>query len=277
MPRRDTRDMLSLYPSPRHYDDVWTPRGISTHPVGMSLRSDAIKLRSLRSDEFTPGRLRGVGVASLGRTWGYMTQSPEILGEPGSVLRRGWSRSPPGGLPGRGFRGVSRGASGGVIFDPPGEPPRGGSREPPGAPPGGARGARGAPGAPARAPRILASRGTRKMAFFSPFPVRSLIRNWGVTPKCPKMAKNRNFNLSRMGELLNTRQNVHFFAPGAPGAPPPGGAPGAPPGGCLGGLPGAPLRPPPRGHQCHGCLAQAGGYPQGYPHLADSPGSTPHG
>ena len=242
-----------------------------------SLRSDADKLRSLRSDEFTPGRLRGVGVASLGRTWGYMTQSPEILGEPGSVLRRGWSRSPPGGLPGRGFRGVSRGASGGVIFDPPGEPPRGGSREPPGAPPGGARGARGAPGAPARAPRISASRGTRKMAFFGPLPVRSLIGTWGGSPKCPKMAKNRNFSLSRMGELLNTRQNVHFLPPGLPGRPPPGGAPGAPSGGVPGGAPGSPPQTPSPGASVPRLPGAGRGVPPGVPPSGRLPGSTPHG
>ena len=37
-------------------------------------------------------------------------------------------------------------------------------------------------------------------------------------------------NLSRLGELLNTQKNVHFFAP-----------PGDPPGGPLGGPPRPPL------------------------------------
>ena len=42
--------------------------------------------------------------------------------------------------------------------------------------------------------------------------------------------------LSRLGELLNTQKNVHFFAP-------PGGAPRGGPGGVLGGWPGTPQKP----------------------------------
>ena len=55
----------------------------------------------------------------------------------------------------------------------------------------------------------------------------------GYPPNCPKMGPKwgsgkkgkKGLKLSRLGELLNTQKNVHFFAPrGAPrGGSPPGG------------------------------------------------------
>ena len=43
----------------------------------------------------------------------------------------------------------------------------------------------------------------------------------GITPNCPKMGGGKKGpKLSRLGELLNTQKNVHFFAPrGVPGGP----------------------------------------------------------
>ena len=71
-----------------------------------------------------------------------------------------------------------------------------------------------------------------------------LCRIWGYPPKpyippytrytphfVPKIRKIRNFILSRLGELLNTLQNVHpRGAPGPPRGGPPGGSPPPPAG-----------------------------------------------
>ena len=67
----------------------------------------------------------------------------------------------------------------------------------------------------------------------------------GAVPDPKKWPK-----LSRLGELLNTQKNVHFFVPGAgPGGGARGGSRGGSRGGCPGGCPGgAPGGPAPPGN-----------------------------
>ena len=138
------------------------------------------------------------------------------------------SRIPPFGVPSRGGPG---GGPGGAPGGPPGGPPRGAPRAP-----GGPRARKfpeippGPPGPPG---------GPRRGHFggFSGLLHRALDRIWGVSRGgrfpaqfVPKMAKKK-FNLSRLGELLNTLRNVHPRPPGGVPGGPPGGAPRGPPGG----------------------------------------------
>ena len=149
---------------------------------------------------------------------------------PGSLPPGGWSGGPGGPLP-RGWSGEP--SQRGVQGPPPApQGPRGGPR---GAP-GGARGARGARPGPPGGPKNRDFPGRAKIGHFVSF-------------LAPKGGFSGGQDLSRLGELLNTLENVQNLAPpggrGIPRAPgAPGGAPGEPP---SRGLPWGPGGHPPWG------------------------------
>ena len=130
------------------------------------------------------------------------------------------SRAPLLGVP-------SRGGPGGVPEGPRGAPPGG---------PGGPPGPRARKFPPPRGPPGGTPRGPPGRAVLGPFGGllhRALDWIWGGIPGgvfvaqfVPKSGKKK-FNLSRLGELLNTLRNVHPRPPGGAA----GGAPGGPPGG----------------------------------------------
>ena len=134
---------------------------------------------------------------------------------------RGSPGDPPGGgPPGTPQRGVPGGSLGGPWGPPWGPPPEGGSR---GGPGGGPRGAPGGPGG----------------------------QKSGV-PRETARVELIHQHLSRLGELLNTLENVHPPRPGGPGGAPPGGpprgGPGTPPRGAhFDPLPGGSRGAPPWG------------------------------
>ena len=126
-------------------------------------------------------------------------------------------------------RGGLRGGPGGV--------PRGGPQGTPRRPPSG-----GVPGGP---------RGGPGGAIFPGFPKNA---NSGFRPREKAQVKLRPHHLSRLGELLNTLENVHPRGPPRLGGSP--GPPGGPP--WIGGSPGGPRRAPSSGS-----------------HLGGHPGFTP--
>ena len=145
----------------------------------------------------------------LWRCWGSLEAGRWLMYSPGGI------RTPPVGYPpfGGTLPGGSRRGPGGA--------PR--ARKFPEIPPG----PRGPPGGPRRA----------HFGGFWGLLHRALDRIWGGIPGgvfpaqfVPKMAKKK-FNLSRLGELLNTLRNVHPRPPGGGRRGAPGGPPGGPPGG----------------------------------------------
>ena len=197
-------------------------------------RSSCLRVR--RSDDLSPATTRRGLRQCLGdasppvtsqRCWGSLEAARCLMYSPGRY-KDSPSRIPPFGVPSRGGPG---GGPGGAPGGPPGGPPRGAPRAP-----GGPRARKfpeippGPPGPPG---------GPRRGHFggFSGLLHRALDRIWGVSRGgrfpaqfVPKMAKKK-FNLSRLGELLNTLRNVHPRPPGGVPGGPPGGAPRGPPGG----------------------------------------------
>ena len=172
-------------------------------PRGAILRSDTAQVEEDPEGAdwvrpYRPPEIRGLRRCSSSPE-GTPTVDGGYRGSPGDPPDGGPPGTPQRGVPG----GVYRGVPGGPLGTPPGDPPGGGV---PGGPRGGPRGAPGGPGG----------------------------QKSGV-PRETARVELIHQHLSRLGELLNTLENVH--------PPRPGGSRGAPPGGPPGGVRG----PPPGG------------------------------